>query len=168
MNKTKLSSFLVLVFLSASVSFSIAQVTNPEAVKAMIGRYKTDSRGPYRDIRWFCKDGTTRDPHDPCPDHKGSQRARLKDEVTALADKDHIFLGQILASTNNEDFWDATYAHSRLKQYQLELYLRNNDDGWVNRKAQFYRGATQTEDESNWGAEFYKWLLDDVDNLRSN
>ncbi len=167
-HKTTFSFFLVLLFVTAGVSFSLAQVTSPEVVKAMIERYKTDLRGPYRDIRWFCKDGTTRDPHDPCPDHKGSQRARLKDDVTALADKDHIFLGQILASTPNEDFWDDPNAHSRLKQYQLELYLRNNDDGWINRKAQFYRGATQTEDESNWGAEFYKWLLDDVDNLRSD
>ncbi|MGB3077436.1 MAG: PEP/pyruvate-binding domain-containing protein [Saprospiraceae bacterium] len=167
-NKTRLYFFLVLVFISASLSFSMAQVSNTEAVKAMIGRYKTDPRGPYRDIRWFCKDGTTRDPHDPCPDHKGSQHARLKDEVTALADKDHIFLGQILASTQDVDFWDVPNAHSRLKQYQLELYLRNNDDGWINRRAQFYRGATQTEDESNWGAEFYKWLLDDVDILRSD
>ncbi len=138
-------------------------------IKAMIEKYKIDVRGPYQDIRWFCKDGTMREARDPCPGEKsGNQRARYKPEVIELGAKEHIFLGQILATTPKEDFWDAGNAQSRLKQYQLERYLRNNDDGWVNRKAQFYRGAVQDEDESNWGIEFYQWLLADAEKIRSH
>src|SRR4030095_16733424 len=145
-----------------------SQESNPTAIKTMIDRFKNETRGPYKDIRWFCKDGTVREARDPCPTELGNQRASYRPEVIALADKQHIFLGQILASTPKEEFWDSENAQSRLKQYQLEKYLRNKDDGWVNRKAQYYRGAMQDEDESEWGIEFYKWLLADADNLRSH
>jgi len=160
---------LFVVLVSVNTMVSHAQTSDPDAekVRAMIDKYKSEKRGPYRDIRWFCKDGTTREARNPCPDKPGNQRARLRDEVTALAEKDHIFLGQILASTSNEDFWDEANSQSRLKQYQLEKYLRSIDDGWVNRQAQYYRGAMQDEDESKWGIEFYDWLLQDASNVRS-
>ncbi len=167
MNKCILQFLLALASLTTPVSTSVAQVANPEAVKAMISRYKSDPRGPYKDIRWYCKDGTIREARDPCPGEKaGNQRARYKDEVTALAEKEHIFLGQILTTTPKEDFWDEAHAQSRLKQYQLDRYLRNTDNGWVNQKGQYYRGAMQAEDETEWGIDFYEWLLADTDNLR--
>ena len=92
--------FLLIFGLSGTMLFGPvkAQVSNPEAIKAMIARYKTDPRGPYEDIRWYCKDGTLRAARDPCPNAPGNQRARYKAEVQALADKEHIFLGQILAT----------------------------------------------------------------------
>src|SRR5690349_7004978 len=127
---------LVLVWVSSPLYFVVGQSPNPEMIKSMISRFKADARGPYKDIRWFCKDGSIREARDPCPDEPGNQHARYKDEVISLAEKHHIFIGQILASTPNEDFWDAGNAQSRLKQYQIERYLRNIDDGWVNRQAQ--------------------------------
>src|SRR6187551_1283454 len=100
--------YVVLLLSMATASFSVlqGQASNPEAVKAMIKRFKTDARGPYLDIRWFCDDGSTRAARDPCPDESGNQHARYKDEVKRLADKDHIFLGQILTSTDFAEFWD--------------------------------------------------------------
>jgi hypothetical protein len=159
-----LPAFLVFVLPGTSI---ISQPSDPAAIQKMIERFKTDPRGPYKDIRWFCKDGTIREARDPCPTELGNQRASYKPEVTALADQEHIFLGQILATTPKEDFWDAANAQSRLKQYQLERYLRNIDDGWANRKAQYYRGAMQDEDERDWGIDFYKWLLTDAARVRS-
>lgn len=146
-----------------------AQNTDQAAIKAMVENYKQDQRGPYKDIRWFCKDGTTRQAKDPCPDPPGGvQRARYKEEVTNLAKKEHLFLGQILATTPSADFWDADHRQSRLKQYQLEKFLRANDDGWILRKAQFYRGAIQAEDEEAWGIEFFQWLLAKDDLLQQH
>ncbi len=55
-----------------------------------------------------------------------------------------------------------------MKQYQLEKYLLRTDDGWILRKAQFYRGAFQAEDEENWGVEFFNWLLTDNEHLKQN
>ncbi|MDX1476459.1 MAG: PEP/pyruvate-binding domain-containing protein, partial [Saprospiraceae bacterium] len=77
------------------------------------------------------------------------------------------FLGQILSTTPYAEFWDAGKYNSRLKQYQLERYLRSVDDGWILRKAQYYRGAYQVEDEEAWGIEFFRWLLADDEVLRS-
>lgn len=165
----KVLLLLLFIFLIQSDSSVFSQPENPAAIRSMIERFKTDARGPYKDIRWFCKDGTIREARDPCPGIKqGNQHASLKPEVIALAEDEHIFLGQILATTDHDDFWDAGNDHSRLKQYQLERYLRNIDDGWVNRRAQYYRGAMQEEDETAWGLDFYQWLLSDPARLRSH
>lgn len=138
-----------------------AQVKDPAAVKALVARYKIESKGPYRDIRWYCPDGTDRPARDPCPVGPGQQRARYRDEVVALGRKEHVFLGQILATTPYEAFLDSAQAGSRMKQYLLEQYLRRIDDGWVNRRAQYYRGAVQDEDERAWGAGFLLHYLRD-------
>ena len=129
------------------------------AIKYMVEKFKQDPRGPFKDIRWFCKDGTFVVPREGTCPGGGVQRARYKDEVVALAKSNHVFLGQILSTTPKEEFWDATNNNSRLKQYQLEKYLRSVEDGWVLRKAQFYRGAYQVEDEEAWGNDFFNWLL---------
>ncbi len=91
----------------------------------------------------------------------------MKDEVTTLAKTNHIFLGQILATTDNAEFWDADNGNSRIKQYALEKFLRAADDGWILRKAQYYRGAFQVEDEEAWSIAFYKWLLSDDARINS-
>jgi hypothetical protein len=149
------------------MSLGHAQKLEPDVIKARIESYKNDVRGPYKDIRWFCKDGKTQGATEPCAKPGGVQRARMKDDVLALAKSNHIFLGQILATTDHSEFWDIQNGNSRLKQYQLEKYLRAIDDGWVLRKGQYYRGAFQAEDEEAWGIEFYKWLLADDTRLQS-
>ncbi|WP_435134715.1 PEP/pyruvate-binding domain-containing protein [Formosa sp. A9] len=129
-----------------------------EALKGLVKKYKSDVRGPYRDIRWFCDDGTINMPKEPCEDG-GVQHARYKDEVIALGESNHIYFGQILASTNQDAFLDREHNFSRLKQYLLERYLKSVDDGWINRKAQYYRGHIQAEDEQAWGKDFFIKVL---------
>jgi hypothetical protein len=153
-----------LLYIFAAFLFSnvgISQKMSSQYIEDQIVSFKKDARGPYKDIRWFCKDGSIRMPKDPCPDSIGSgvQHARYKDAVEAIGKKNHIYLGQILVFTTNGDFWDTPNNHSRIKQYQLDKYLRTVDDGWILHKAQFYRGAVQAEDEEAWGVDFYKWLL---------
>ena len=160
--------FLLAILLVAA--FMHAQNQDNIKIAEKITAYKNDIRGPYKDIRWFCTDGSIRAPKDPCPDNigPGVQHARYKDEVVALAREQHIFLGQILAYTGTNEFWDAENNHSRLKQYQLDKYLRTIDNAWILQKGQFYRGAVQAEDEEAWGVDFYKWLLKDDINLAQN
>ena len=157
MNKYLFLSCIIFWFSSSL----LAQKLNTEQIKEQITLYKNDIRGPFKDIRWFCNDGSIRQPKDPCPENVGPgvQHARYKDAVEKLAKTNHIFLGQILTYTNKEDFWDADKDNSRLKQYLLDRYLRTVDDGWINKKGQYYRGAFQVEDEEAWGIDFYKWLL---------
>ena len=94
----------------------------------------------------------------------GLQHALPKDRVTQLAAEHHLYLGQVLAGTEFEAFFDRDTRHSRMKQYQLEKFLRISDDGWIHRRARYYRGAVQAEDEEAWGNDFLTWLVsqDDV------
>ncbi len=161
--KKLLLSYILLLFICSA---AIAQKVTDKQIAEQVALYKNDVRGPYKDIRWFCTDGSIRQPKDPCPKEigPGVQHARYKDAVVNLGKSNHIYLGQILAYTDKKDFWDAERNHSRLKQYQLEKYLRSVDDGWILRRGQFYRGSVQAEDEEAWGIDFYEWLLakDDV------
>ncbi len=138
---------------------------------AVIAKYKEDPRGPYRDIRWFCHSGDNISPIDgTCPyEHEENfQHARYKDEVKELGRTNHIFLGQILTNTDKQAFWDADQDHSRMKQYQLGNYLAAIDDGWVLRKAQYYRGAFQVEDEMSWGRDYLNWVMGKEQALKEN
>jgi hypothetical protein len=141
-------------------------VSNLEISK-MIESFKKDPKGPYQQIMWFCPDGSMVPPKERCPEPGGVQHAKYKDAVVRLAQTNHVFLGQILATTPNEDFWDASNHQSRLKQYLLEKYLQTSDNAWVLRRGQFYRGAIQAEDESAWGINFFNWLLADNEAVKS-
>ncbi|MEY3368301.1 MAG: hypothetical protein RI973_1456 [Bacteroidota bacterium] len=153
-------TILILSWLTLLSAQAAAQAKNNAFIRDLVSRCKQEIRGPYKDIRWFCHDGSFAVPRQQsCPEPGGVQRARYRDEVVALAASNHVFLGQILSTTPKEDFWDARNYQSRLKQYQLEKYLQSIDDGWILRRARYYRGARQIEDEEAWGIDFLSWLL---------
>ena len=140
-------------------------------IAALVKKYQEDDRGPYQDIQWFCDDGSQISPRvGGCPyeSKNNFQHARYKREVIDLGKDEHIFLGQILTNTKQTEFLDRENDFSRVKQYQLGDYLANIDDGWVNRKAQYYRGAFQVEDEMKWGREFLNWVMGKDDLLRED
>ncbi|RXG32897.1 PEP/pyruvate-binding domain-containing protein [Leeuwenhoekiella marinoflava] len=159
-------SLLVMLLTGATLS---AQEFTPQNIKQTIKDFKNDPRGPYLRIRWFCEDGTVREPKDPCPEGiDGIQHASYKELTENLADRNNLYFGEILAAADNTKFWDAASDHSRLKQYQLGNYLKSVDNGWILEKAQYYRGAIQSEDEEAWGIAFFNWLLKDDKRLEAN
>ncbi len=160
-------SFFVLSFLYAVFVFPQQPLSNDD-IAALIKKYKTDERGPYQAIRWFCPDGTVLPPQERCPQPGGIQHALHKETVTRLAREQGIYLGQILAGTPYDNFWDETNDHSRLNQYLFENYLQAIDDGWIVRKARYYRGAIQDEDENALGEKFLLWVLDDNHRVESD
>ncbi|MGB5944134.1 MAG: phosphoenolpyruvate synthase, partial [Leeuwenhoekiella sp.] len=169
--KTTLSPVLynLLFLLIWSPFISSGQEYSNEQIEQIVEQFKDDARGPFLRIRWFCDDGTMREPKDPCPDKIGGiQHASYKDQTVKLQERNHLFFGEILAAAENKPFWDSANNHSRLKQYQLNKYLASVDNGWVLEKAQYYRGAIQSEDEEAWGIDFYKWLLADDSRLAEN
>jgi len=130
--------------------------------QSYLAELKDDRRGPYAAIKWFCEDGTMREARDPCPEPmKGWQHAIYKPRILQLAQREHIFLDQILTGTDYKDFWDEAHQNSRLKQYQITNFLFDIDNGWILSKAQNYRGAKQIEDEKEWGQKFLEWLVSD-------
>lgn len=140
---------------------------DPERIDALIEAWKEDPRGPYAGIRWFCPDGSVIPAQQRCESPGGIQHAILKPEAERLREAG-LYLGQILAGTDEAAFWDAAHHHSRLKQYQLGTYLYTVDDGWILRRAQSYRGAFQAEDEARWGRSFLTQMLRDDARVRSH
>lgn len=131
------------------------------AIKDKIEAFKKDAKGPYQQIMWFCPDGSKVPPRERCPEPGGVQRATYKQWVETLGKNNHIYFGQILAATDFARFLDAENQYSRAKQYQIENYLEGIDNGWIQQKAKFYRGAFQDEDENAWGEKFLKWTLEE-------
>ncbi|MDX1461867.1 MAG: PEP/pyruvate-binding domain-containing protein [Marinirhabdus sp.] len=163
MSKILFSKFhpIVWIVIACLSLQATAQELSDSYIKDRISFYKENPRGPYKSIHWFCADGEVREARDPCPEDKDKavQHADYRDDVKQLAKKNHLFFGEILASTDRTAFWDEANNQSRLKQYQMNRYLESVDDGWIQRKSQYYRGAIQVEDEQNWGVEFYQKFL---------
>ncbi|MEZ4982429.1 MAG: hypothetical protein R2769_12770 [Saprospiraceae bacterium] len=101
------------VFCFLSFSTLHAQEAGPEEIKSLIDSYRKDPRGPYKDIRWYCKDGTVIMPKEKCPEPGGVQRARYKDEVTQLPNQPHFPGTNFLSTTSRNEFWDSTNNNSR-------------------------------------------------------
>jgi hypothetical protein len=134
------------------------QAIDQEALRQLVQDFKKDERGPYQAIRWFCPDGTILPPKERCPQPGGIQHALEKDIVQKLARENNLYLGQILSGTDFARFFDSNNQNSRLMQYQMEKFLQSVDNGWILRRAKYYRGAVQVEDEEHWGENFIKWL----------
>jgi len=160
----KLPKLFILLFLCTQVL--VGQEKSTEEIKSLVKVYKNDIRGPYYRIKWFCEDGSIRDAKDPCSDDlEGIQHASFKTSALELRKTNHLFFGEILAATKTVDFLDQSNNFSRLKQYQVGEYLASIDNGWILRKGQFYRGAKQSEDEEEWGKEFFEEILKKEDLL---
>jgi pyruvate,water dikinase len=156
-----MNKYFIVIFLT-SCFFASAQKKDNESIKSLINSYKKDPRGPYNRIKWFCDDGTEREPKDPCPDKIGGiQHADYKSSLLDLRTKNHLFFGDILAAESVTSFLDKSHNFSHLKQYQLNRYLFSVDEGWVLKRAQYYRGAIQSEDEEEWGKDFFLEILKD-------
>ena len=117
----------------------LAQKQSSEKIKQLVEAYKNDIRGPYYRIKWFCKDGSIRNPKNPCPDAIGGgiQHASFKESALQLRKDNHLYFGEILASNTIDDFLDQKHNFSRVKQYQINNYLKSIDNGWVLQKGQY-------------------------------
>lgn len=167
--------FLVVVALgqtTAAGAQAFPELPTSEAaaeVRTAIAAMKIDERGPYQRIRWYCVDGTVHaPPGSPCRERGGGvQHAEHSQAADRLA-KLGFHVGTILQATSYEDFADQARAGYRLREMVLERYLFAVDDGWVMRRARYYRGALQIEDEERQGRELLARRFDDAEWLRSN
>ena len=113
---------------------------------------KTAPRGPFERLRWFCNDGTVHPPKAYACSKRGGgyQHGELSDRAQKLQAEGYK-IANLLAGidpkklTAQPDFLD-TYA-----QMLVERFLISADDGWIMRRALFYRGAIQEEDEREGG-----------------
>lgn len=124
-------------------------------------------RGPYRYIRWFCADGTILPPEPyACRPHGGGiQHGQLREEIAEFGQLGFHF-GTVFAALDAQEVIDADHAGYRARELVVEAYLVRTEDGWVMRRAQYYRGARQAEDEERVGREILVEILSDHDWVR--
>ncbi|MEG6551323.1 pyruvate phosphate dikinase, partial [Desulfocurvibacter africanus] len=156
---------LALLFISA-LNRGAAWGENPpeldqEQARGWVADMKDSQRGPFKRLRWFCADGEILppDPHG-CADHGGGrQHGEWSEETQALRQAGYE-LATVLASLHVQEFLSRADFASALKQMILEHYLVAADDGWIYRRARFYRGALQAQDEDASGRALLLALLD--------
>ncbi|MEJ2286972.1 MAG: hypothetical protein P8X85_25695, partial [Desulfobacterales bacterium] len=71
------------------------------------------------------------------------------------------FIANVFADVRAQEFLQDERHLDIVKQMVLERFLIEADDGWIFRRARFYRGALQTEDESRAGRELLLVLVSD-------
>ncbi|MCP3871035.1 MAG: phosphoenolpyruvate synthase [Gammaproteobacteria bacterium] len=119
-----------------------------DTYRQWINEMKTTERGPFRRIRWFCNDGSVLPPKPyPCKNRGGGhQHGEYSDKTKELRDQGYL-LATLLAGSNPESLTRQTDYLDTWNQLLIEKFLMAIDNGWVMRRALFYRGAIQEEDE---------------------
>ena len=116
--------------------------------RAWIQEMKASERGPFVRLRWFCKDGAVVPPvSGACASHGGGwQHGEWSQRTHALRAQGYL-VGNVLAGLDAptavaDEGFPEVYA-----QILVERFLIGADDGWIFRRARYYRGALQDEDE---------------------
>jgi hypothetical protein len=122
---------------------------------------KENLRGPFKRIRWFCNDGSILPPEPyACRTHDGGvQHGEWTDNVKLLRQHNYL-IGTLLADHMPDSFYAEPDWRDHLRQIMLEQFLIGVDDGWILRRARYYRGAIQAEDENWHGRELLLGLLE--------
>jgi hypothetical protein len=146
------ASFLIGIFLISGTASAQTSLPGDETLRSWIQDMKRSPRGPFKRIRWFCGDGSVLPPKPyACEDRGGGvQHGEWNDRARTLrAHGYHI--ANVLADIKPEDFVDNSQKEEILRQILLEQFLVASDDGWIFRRAFYYPGALQVEDETKSG-----------------
>lgn len=139
---------IALLCLAQALPAAENSIPGPAEYRIWIEAMKTAPRGPFKQIRWFCNDGEILLPGpNVCDDRGGgTQHGEYTNQVKWLR-ADGYYIANILADIKADAFL-ADPAHlDRLAQTLIEQFLIAIDDGWILRRARFYRGALQEEGE---------------------
>ncbi|MCW9078805.1 MAG: pyruvate phosphate dikinase, partial [Gammaproteobacteria bacterium] len=112
---------------------------------------KTAERGPFSRLRWFCTDGRVTPPKPyVCGDEGGHQHGEWSQQTKELRGKGYK-IANLLAGADGKELIAQPGFMELYNQMLVEKYLVAADDGWILRRAMFYRGAIQEEDEAEGG-----------------
>jgi len=154
MEKSPMARFLIiLICMSFSVSANVSQSSssNPE-YQGWIEAMKTRERGPFKELRWYCNDGSVFPPKAyACVDHGGGYQHGAWSEHTLTLREQGYKIANLLAGYDPEVQLAQPGFVDDYNQLLIEKYLLAADDGWIFRRALFYRGAIQEEDERAGG-----------------
>ena len=125
-----------------------AQAPSAEQYRQWIVEMKDSARGPFSGIKWYCKDGSVFPPAEyACAKHGGGvQHGEWSDRTKQLRSQGYK-VATLLAGIDASKAVAAPDFADSYAQLLVEKFLIATDSGWIMRKALFYRGALQEEDE---------------------
>ena len=145
MSPRRLTAVLATALLAAAVATAAADTST---YAGWIAEMKEAPRGPFSQIRWFCADGAVLPPRAYACAERGGGHQHGEWSERALALRGHgYYVANVLAGLDAEEAVDRETFPDEVGQLLVEKYLVATDDGWIFRKARFYRGAIQEEDE---------------------
>jgi len=168
MKASRIASTILLLLVLTPLPQVAAELPPRETIRRWVQEMKTNSRGPFARIRWFCNDGSILPPKPyACKDHDGGvQHGEWTDRVKRLR-ADGYYIANILASLDLSLITDTQGYSDLYNQILIEKFLIAADDGWIFRKARYYRGAVQAENETAMARELLLGLAGkEVWNLR--
>ena len=141
-------SLLLLCLLAVPCSASAASTPSDATIRGWLAEMKEAPRGPFAHIRWFCKDGQILEPKPfACEEFGGGvQHGEWSDRTKAIRAAGFP-IANVLADLKPDDIVPARGDDSKFLFLLLEKFMVAYDDGWILRKALFYRGAFQTHNE---------------------
>lgn len=120
----------------------------PAQYRAWITEMKDNPRGPFAGVKWFCKDGSVLPPAEyACAKRGGGVQHGEWSERTRKLRAEGYRVATLLAGIDAAKVVAAPDFGDVFGQLLVEKFLVAVDDGWVLRRALFYRGALQEEDE---------------------
>ncbi|MCC7414433.1 MAG: phosphoenolpyruvate synthase [Gammaproteobacteria bacterium] len=139
-----------------------------DSLRERIAALKLAERGPFARIRWFCKDGSVLPPTPyGCKDYGGgSQHGEWTEEVKRLRAKGYL-IANVYSDLDVDALARDLDAPDQIGQMLIEQFLVNIDDGWILRRARYYRGALQEEGERKGTRRLLFRLAEDPHWLRS-
>jgi hypothetical protein len=155
--ETKMRAFLSLI-LAGLLPFATSSLFASESINeapAELIKYRSWvqemeglERGPFSRLRWFCNDGTVLPPRSyACKEHGGGyQHGQWSEKTLELREQGYL-VANVLAGLDASAVIDDSGFHNLYAQILIERFLISADDGWILRRALFYRGAIQEEDE---------------------
>lgn len=162
MLRSVLATVMLVVSAGGTAGADEASTPQPAEMRSWIESMKNAPRGPFERIRWFCEDGAVLPPGPyVCRPHGGGiQHGEWNEQAGAIRAQGYPF-ATLLAELDPDDFLGPDGDHQRLREILLERFLIRVDDGWVFRRARYYRGAIQVEDEQRQARALMLALLDD-------
>ena len=160
MKVIRLALFILLVSaLCPTARGSAPSPPQEDTLRQWIVAMQSSSRGPFARIRWFCNDGSILPPKPyACKDHDGGvQHGEWTDQVKQMRAAGY-YISTVLASLDLEQITSAPGYSDLYNQLLIEKFLIGADDGWIFRRARYYRGAFQAENEAAGARELLRGL----------
>ena len=130
--------------------------------RGWIEQFKQESRGPFKAVMWFCKDGSILPPKKyACSKHGGGRQYGVWNKRAQSMRDNGYLIANLFSAITPDTFTGPNAKLDDFRQILIERFLIQVDDGWVFRRARYYRGAIQVEAEQDAAGKIILAMLAD-------